>query len=91
MKAKKFFSALFMTLMLLVASACGGDDDVDDGLYDWKITKTYYRVQGTDAKCEKVENEYLYDKSEEYVKLEKIKFESHSTKDYTYKYAYKKL
>jgi hypothetical protein len=90
MKAKKFFSALFITLMLVVASACSGDDE-DDGLYDWFITKSYYTRQGANATCYKRENEYLYDKSEEYVKIEKIKFESHSNEYNTYKYAYHKL
>jgi hypothetical protein len=90
MKAKRIFSALFMTLMLLVASACSGDDE-DDGLYDWKITKSYYRRNEGDYTCYKRENEYLYKKSEEYVKLEKIQFESRSDKNYTYKYAYSKL
>jgi hypothetical protein len=70
--------------------ACSKDEPESD-LYDWRITKSIYYIQTNNKVCKERWNEYLYDKSVEYVKQDKAKFEKNSTKAYSYVYAYHKL
>jgi hypothetical protein len=72
-------------------SSCGSDDEPESGLYNWRITKSVYNTEGGKRECINRWNEYLYDKSEEYVKIEKINFEKKTTKYNAYVYAYHKM
>lgn len=87
---QKLISSIICTIILTLCVACGSDkEDEPQGLYDWEITKTIYDAN-TSTKVEGW-NEYLEDKSEEYVLNEKRQFESQSTQFYKYKYAYRKM
>ncbi len=90
---KKIICGFLSTALLLTLSACGNDekDEPSNGLYDWEITKSIYNNEFNQSELISRENEYLYNKSEEYVKLEKQAYEAKSTKYTKYKYAYRKM
>lgn len=87
-----FALAIALPLMMQLTSCTSSlADEPESGLYNWEITYSIYYSHGSDVQLDKRWNETLYNKSLEYVKSEKEKFESNSTSYYKYKYAYQRL
>lgn len=85
--------ALVISMAALVGCRSDSKDEPENpnGLYDWEITKSIYNNEFNQAELISRENEYLYDKTEAYVKAEKQAYEAKSTTWTKYKYAYRKL
>lgn len=86
---KKKLLYLFVFALIPVLSACGDDDP--QYLFDWFVTKSIYNKEGGKTECIKRSNEYVYNKTEEYMKLQKAEYEDKSTKYTEYHYSYSKI
>ncbi|MDE7463311.1 MAG: hypothetical protein K2M88_09145 [Muribaculaceae bacterium] len=82
-------AVLLLGMLCVLFSACSSDDEPESGLYDWDITKNVIIRQT--GEIDNQEKEVLKNKSEDYVKKEKQKWESNSTKYMRFQYIYKRM
>lgn len=75
--------------MLLFMVSCGGSDEPNNpnGRYDWDVIETILvRKTGERSSAKYI----VYDKTEEYMHLQKVTFEGKSDKYHGYLYIYNK-
>lgn len=82
-------SILALGLLCLVLIGCSSEDEPESGLYNWDITKNVI-VRQT-GEIDSQEKEVLKNKTEDYVKIEKQKWERNSTKYMRFQYIYKRI
>lgn len=86
---KKLSTTLAILFMLLFMVSCGGSDEPNNpnGRYDWYVIETIL-VRKTG---ERSSTKYIvYNKTEEYMHIQKVTFEGKSDKYYGYLYIYNK-